>query len=211
MCSRLFFYTLEVRTVASVDADLVADVAEEGHTYFGAGLYSSGFEGVCGCIAFDAGLGVCDLEHCFHGHLGIEHCVGRSIAYYFYHVAFFHEIAAGHELLVDRNLLESLLVHEDIIATVGIEILIGTTLYANVFEFLADIEATLEHAAVDHVLKFGAHEGVAFTGLYVEELHAEVQAPVHADAGAVLDVLCVNHIYEVVVLAFELQNYDFLR
>ncbi len=78
--------------------------------------------------------------------------------------------------------------------------MVGTSFNSHVLKLLADIETALEHAAVDHVFKLCTHECVAFAGLYVEELHAEVKTAIHADAGAVLDVLSVNH--KMVVLEF---------
>ena len=45
------FHALEISAVAGVDAYFVADVAEEGHADFGAGLNGGGFEGVGGGVA----------------------------------------------------------------------------------------------------------------------------------------------------------------
>lgn len=189
----LGFYTTDVAAIAGVNLHELAFVDEKGHTDFGAGFQCGGLEGVGGGVAFQAGLGIGDFEHSLDGHFGIEDSFGRSVAYYFHSVAFLHKCSAGNEFLVDGNLLKGFIVHENVIATISIEVLEGTTLYAHIFKFFTDIEAALKHAAVNHVFELGAHESVAFTGLNVEELHAEVQAAIHADASAVLNVLSVNH------------------
>ena len=187
------FHAADVAAVAGIDFDRVAFIHEQRNTYLGASLYSGGLEGVGGCIAFDTGLGICDLEHSLDRHFSEKNGISRCIAHNLHGVAFFHEVGTGNELLVDGNLLVGLVVHEDIIATVGVKILIWAALHSHVLEFLANVEAAFENSAVNHVLKLCAHESIAFAGLYVEEFHAEIKTAVHADAGAVLDVLSVNH------------------
>ncbi len=184
----------DVGAVAGIDLDELSLVDEEGHAHLGAGLDGRGLEGVGGCVAFEAGLSIGDLEDGLYGHLGEEHGFSGGVGHDFDSVAFLHESGAGDELFLDRNLLESLVVHEDIVVAVGIEILERAALHSYVFEFLADIEAAFEYAAVDNVLELSAHESVAFAGLYVEEFYTEVETAVHADAGAVFDVLSVDHI-----------------
>ena len=184
----------DVGAVAGVDLDELSLVDEEGDAHLGAGLYGSGLESVGGCVAFEAGFGVSDLENGFDGHLGEEHGLGRSVGDYLYGVAFLHEGSAGDEFFLDRNLLESLIVHEDVVVAVGIEVLERAALHSHVFELLADVEAAFEYAAVDNVLELGAHKSVAFAGLNVKEFYTEVETAVHAYAGAVFDVLSVDHI-----------------
>jgi len=65
------------------------------------------------------------------------------------------------------NLLESLLVHEDEVATFLVEILVGAVFYTHVFQFLADVEAAFNHVSVDNVLELCAHERIALSRLYV--------------------------------------------
>ena len=125
--------------------------------------------------------------------MGVEHGVGGGVGDDFHGVALLHEGGAGDEFFADGDLLEGLVVHEDVGVALGVEVLVGAALYAYVLELLADVEAAFEHSAVDDVLELGAHEGVALAGFYVQELHAEIEAAVHADAGAVFDVLSVNH------------------
>ena len=55
--------------------------------------------------------------------------------------------------------------------------------------YLTDVEALFEHAAANHVFKCGAHDGVALARLHVQEVDAEIQFAVHADASTFLDVL----------------------
>jgi hypothetical protein len=70
---------------------------------------------------------------------------------------------------------------------------VGTTLYANVFELVADVEATLQYVTINYVVECGTHEGVTLTGLYMKEIDTEVQLTIHTDAGTFLDVLSINH------------------
>lgn len=190
----LAFYAGDVASVAGVDLDELVLVDEQRHAHCSAGLDCSGLESVCGGVTLDAGLGVGDAEHGLDGHLGIEHCLGGSVGHNLDGVAFLHKGRAGDELLVDRNLLESLVVHEDVVAALAVEELVGTTLYAHVFELFTNVETALEHTAVYNVFQLGTHECVTLSRLHVEKLHAEVQTAIHADAGAVLNVLSVNHI-----------------
>lgn len=190
---RLFLHAVLIAAVASVDFDELAFVDEEGHTNLSAGLESCGLEGVGGGITLEAGLGVGDAEDGLDGHFGVEDGSGVGVADNFYGVAFLHVLNAGDEVLGDGELLEGLVVHEDVVFAIEVEVLEGTTLNAHVFEALADVEALLEHAAADNVLEGGAHDGVTLTGLYVEEVDAEVELAVHADANALLDVLRFDH------------------
>ena len=59
----LCLYAFEIIARTGVDANLVADIAEERNADGGAGLDFGRFEGVGGCIAFDTGLGVLDFKH----------------------------------------------------------------------------------------------------------------------------------------------------
>ena len=189
----LHLYAADVGTVAGVDFDEVTFVDKEGNAHFSTSLDSGGLERVgCG-ITLDAGLGVGNLEDSADGHFGEKHGLGRRVADNLDSVTFFHESGSGNEFLVDGNLLESLVVHEDVVGTVGIEILEGTAFNAHVFEFFTDVETTFKHTAVNNVLELGAHESISLSGLYMEEFHAEIETAVHADAGAVLDVLSVYH------------------
>ena len=56
----LRFDALYIRTVASVNAYFVADIAEEGHANLSAGFKGCGFESVGSCVAFDAGFCICE-------------------------------------------------------------------------------------------------------------------------------------------------------
>ena len=47
-------------------------------------------------------------------------------------------------------------------------------------------------------LRVVAHDGVALTGFHVEEVDAEIEFAVHADANALLDVLRFDH--EIIVV-----------
>lgn len=194
-CGRgLCLYSADVGSVAGVNLDELAFVDEERHSYFRAGFDCGGFEGVGGCVAFKSRFGICDFEYGLDGHLGEEHGFGGCVSHDFHCVALFHVCRAGDEFFVDGNLLECLVVHEDIVVAIGVEVLERAALDSHVLKLLADVEAALEYAAVDNVLELGAHKGVAFAGLHVKEFYTEVEAAVHAYAGAVFDVLSVDHI-----------------
>lgn len=168
------FYAAYIAAVAGIDLDSVAGVDEQGYAYGCAGLHSGGLQGVCGGVSLDAGLGVGHLKDGLGGHLGIEHGVGAGVADNLHNVTLLHEVGSCDEFLGDGHLVECLLVHEDVVAAICIEILVGAALHTHVLEFFADVEAALEHAAVDDVLQFCAHEGVALAGLHVEEFYTEV-------------------------------------
>jgi hypothetical protein len=67
--------------------------------------------------------------------------------------------------------------------------LAGTTFYTNVFETFANVEALLDYTTIYDVLQGYVHNGIALTGFAVKEVDAEIELAVHADAGALLDVL----------------------
>lgn len=125
----------------------------------------------------------------FDGHVGIEHCLGAGVNDYFHVLALLEELHAVHLVGSDCDLLVGLVVHEYEVVAVLVEVLAGATLYAHVFESLADVETLLDYAAVHDVLECDVHDGVALTGFAVEEVDAEIELAVHADAGALLDVL----------------------
>ncbi len=96
---------------------------------------------------------------------------------------------ADYQLVVDGNLLEGLLVHEDAARLVLIQVLIGAALNDHVLQLLTDVEATLQHATVTYVLQLDDHDGVALTGFAVLEVNAHPNGAVHANGGAFLNVL----------------------
>ena len=178
---------------AGVYLNQFAFIDEKRHAYGGSGLDCGRLESVRGRVSFESRLCVGDFEDGLYGHLCIKHGVGRGVADHFNCVALLHECRSCHEFLVDGNLLESLIVHEDVVAAVGVEILIGAAFNTHVLKFLADVEAAFEYAAVNYVFKFRTHESVALAWFYVKELHNEIETAVHADACAVFDVLSVDH------------------
>ena len=89
----------------------------------------------------------------------------------------------------DWNLVVSLLVHEDIVLTLLVKVLVGAALHAHVFKLLADVEAALQHTAVHNVLQLYTHESVTLTRLYMKKVDDEEQFAIHTDACSHLDVL----------------------
>jgi hypothetical protein len=81
------------------------------------------------------------------------------------------------------------LVHEDIILTLFVEVLIWTALNANILEFLTDVEAALQNATIYYIFELNTHNGVTLTWLNVQEVDYKIQTAIHADAYAVLNVL----------------------
>ena len=100
----------------------------------------------------------------------------------------------------DRNLVESFLVHKLVVVAVMIEILMGTTFYAYVFQLFADVEAAFKNIAVDYIFQLGTHESITFSRFYMQEFDAEIQFAVHADASSVFNVLGINHTFIVFII-----------
>ena len=189
MHCKLLFHAVHVASVTCVDLYEVALIDEQWHANLGTSLEGGGLGGVGCSVALDSWLAMGDAQVGLHWHLGIEDSIGVSIADNFYHVTLFHEVNTCDEVLGDGYLVEGLLVHEDVVCSVEIEVLVWTTLYAYIFESLTDIKALLEYAAADHVLECGTHDGVTFSWLYVQEVDAEIELAIHTDACAFLDVL----------------------
>ena len=95
----------------------------------------------------------------------------------------------------DGNLVKSLLVHELVVVTVMIEVLVGTTFYTHVFQFLTDVETAFQNVTVHHVFQLSAHESITFSRLYMQEVDTEIQLAVHTDASSDFNVLGINHTY----------------
>ena len=203
---------LAIRAIAGIYAYDLALIDEEGHTDLCAGLQRSGFEGVGSGIALQSRLGVGDLQLHLGRQFGEENSVGGSVGNDIAGHTLFEEIHTGDEVVGDGHLLESLVVHEDVVCSFFVEELVGAALNTYVLELLADIEAALQHAAVHYIFEFNTHNCVTLTRLNVEELNYEIQTAVHADAYAVFDVLTVNHkiIYYLIIyhfFHFSAQNY----
>ena len=180
---------LAVATIASIHADSLALVAEERNTDLSTSLESSWLEGVSSSIALETWLGVRDYELNLGWQLSVKDSVGRSIRYYVANKTLFEEVNASDKVVTDRHLLKSLLVHEDIILTLFVEVLIWTALYAYILEFLTDVETALQNAAIYYIFELNTHDGVTFTWLNVQEVDYEIQTAIHADANTVLNVL----------------------
>ena len=90
-------------------------------------------------------------------------------------------------------MLESFLIHEDKLFALLVKVLVRATLHAYVFQFLPDVESAFDHIAANDVFQGRAHDRIAFPGLYVKEVDAEVELAVETDTGPFLDVLRVNH------------------
>ena len=185
----LCLYAVYVGTVAGIYFNDFALVDKEGHAYLSTCFKRRGLQGVGGGVAFESGLGVGDFQLRLDGHFCVEDSFSRSIAHYVNNVTFLHEVHACDKVLGDRSLVEGFLVHEDVVLALLIEILELATLYAYVFKCFTDIEALFEYAATYYVLEGGTHDGVTLSRLHVQEVDAEIELAIHADAGALLDVL----------------------
>ena len=185
----LFLNAVEVRTVASVNLDKVALVDEERHTDFNTCLQSSRLGSVGSCIALDARLRVSYAQVGLNRHFGKEDSTVAGIGNDLNNIAFLHELHTSNLILVDRNLLEGLLVHEDATCWVFIEILIWATLYAYILKLESNLECALKHSSVGNILQLGNHYGVAFTWFPVLEVDASPDFAIHADASSNFDFL----------------------
>ena len=185
----LLLSTSQITAVAGVNLNQVALVDEQGHANLNASLQCSGFQGVGGGIALDTGLRVGDAQDGLHGHLSIEDSTIGSVRNNLHDVALLHELVTDNQLVVDGNLLEGLLVHEDTARLVLIQILVGATLDDDVLQFLTDIEAALQYATVADVLQLDDHDGVTLTRLAMLEVDANPNATVHTNGGAFFNVL----------------------
>ena len=94
----------------------------------------------------------------------------------------------------DGHLVERLLVHEDVVFSFFIEELVGTAFYTDIFQLFTDVEAAFQYVAVYYVFQFRTHESISLPGFYMQEVDAEIQFAVHADACADFNVLGINHI-----------------
>ena len=186
---RLLLCASQIAAVACVNLNQVALVDEQRNAHLNASLQCGGFQGVGSGVALDAGLRMCDTQDGLHGHFCIEDGTVGGVRNHFHDIALLHILMTDYELVVNGNLLEGLLIHEDTTRLVFIKILIGTTLDDYVFQFLTDVEATLQYATVGNVLHLDDHNCVTLTWLAVLKIDAHPNAAVHTNGGAFLNVL----------------------
>ena len=184
---------LAVATIAGIYADNLTFVAEERHADLSTCLESCRFEGVGSGIALETWLGVRDSQLHLSRQLSEEDSVGTCVRYNLADKALFQEVNTCDKVVSDRHLLESLLVHEDIVLTLFVEVLVWTALYAYILEFLTNVEAALQYATIYYIFKFHTHNGVTLSWLNVQEVNYEIQTAVHADTYTVIYILRVNH------------------
>ena len=184
---------LAVATIAGIYTDSLAFVYEERYADLSTCLESSRFEGVGSGIALETWLGVGDYQLNLGWQLSEEDSVGACIRYNIANKTLFQELNTCDKVVTDRYLLESLLVHEDIILTLFVEELVWTALNANILKFLTNVEAALQYATINNIFEFNTHDGVTLSWLNVQEVNYKIQTAVHADTYAVLYVLRVNH------------------
>lgn len=184
-----FLYAVEIGAVAGVNLNGLTFVDKERHANFNASLHLCRLQCVGGGITLQTRFGIDDFELRLDGHLGIENRLRAGIADYFHNVAFLHEGHTRDEVALNGHLLVCFVVHEDVVSAFLIEVLVLATFHTYVLKGFADVEALFKHAAADNVLQRRAHDGVALSRFYVEEIDAEVELAIHADAGSFLDVL----------------------
>lgn len=186
-------HALQIVAVAGIDAHLIADIAEERHADFSAGLHGSGLERVGGGVALDAGFGVGDFKHHVGGKLAGEDRVGSGVNHSLDDIALLEELNAFDAFAGKSHLLERLGVHEVVAHIVFIEILIGTALDADFVDFHAGVPGLVEDTAGFYVAKLCAYESRTLTGLNVKEFHDEEIVAVDVEAHAVLEISCCCH------------------
>ena len=89
-----------------------------------------------------------NAENGLNRHLSIKDSTISCVRNNLHNVALLHVLVTDYELVVDGDLLECLLIHEDTTRLVLIEILVRTTLNDNVLELLTNVETTLQYATV---------------------------------------------------------------
>ena len=198
---------LAVATIAGIYADNLTFVAEERNADLSTCLERSRFECVGSCIALETWLSVRDSQLYLGRQLSKKDGVGRSIRNNLANEALFEEINTCDKVVRDRHLLESLLVHEDVVLTLFVEVLVWTALNANILQFLTDVEAALQNATIYYIFELNTHNGVTLSWLNMQEVNYEIQTAVHTDTYTVLYILRVNHnsIVVIIYLIFSLQ------
>ncbi len=189
----LCFDAFYVAAVAGIDAYFVADVDEEGYSYFGTGFYSCGLEGVGGGVAFDAGLGVCDFENDACGHFAGEHGFGSSVNHCFADVAVLEEFNAFDAFAGDDDFFPSFGMEEVVAHVVLVGELVGATLDAYFVDLHTRVPGLVEDAAGLDVAQLGANESGAFAGFNVEEFFDEIVGAVDVEAHTVFKISSCCH------------------
>ena len=189
MIKGLCFYATLVAAVARVDLDDLALVDEEGDTNLSASLNLCRLQRVRSCIALQARLCPSHGKPHLDRNVGVEDGLGAGIGDNLNVLAFLHEVDTVDLVFGNGNLLKGLVVHENVVLAFHVEVLVGTTLYTYVFKLLTDVETALKHVAGDNVLQGCAHDGVTLSRLHMQEVDAEIELAIHADARALLDVL----------------------
>ena len=161
----LCLHAFAVLARASVDADHVVGVDEQWHANHGAGLNGGFLQSVGSGVALFTRLGVGHLQDGLHRHFGKEDGLCAGVDDDVNHIVFLHELHARDVVASDRDLFVGLSVHEDIVLTFLVEVLIGTVLNADILELHADVETLLQNIAAQHILQFNTHDSVALARL----------------------------------------------
>ena len=185
---------LHVLAVAGIDADVVADVDEQGHHQGVAGLQGAGLVGIGGGVALEAGLGVGD----FHlNEVGGGNAESGALEELHGHVGAFLNEGDGifNLVVVQGQLLEGLNVHEVVQFAVVVNVLHFLGLDDGAGHLIGGVEGALNHSAGHHVLDLGADESRALAGLHVLEVNDVPHAAVPFNSNALLEIASSNHFF----------------
>ena len=107
-------HPLAVAAVGGVDCDLLALIDEKRNHHLGTGLKGDFLESVGRSgVAFDGGLGICDLKGDISGKLaGKAPLLGLQDEHHLNVLSLFHEVGVFDDVVRQVDLLVCLLVHE---------------------------------------------------------------------------------------------------
>ena len=191
LCSALLsgLHTFAILTRAGVDANQVVGVDEQRHTDHGARFDGGFLQGIGGGVALFARLGVGHLQHGLHRHFGEKDGLGGSVDDDIHDIVFLHELHARDVVARNRNLVVGLGMHEDIVVSFLVEVLIRTVLNADILKLHANVETLFKHIAAQHVLQFDTHDSVALARLNMLEVNAEINLSIQTDGASNLNIL----------------------
>ena len=186
---KILLNALAIATIASVNADNLALVDEERNANLSTCLELGWLQSVgCG-IALETWLGVCNGKLNLCRQLSKEDCLGGRVNNYVANETLLEELNTSDEVVTDRHLLVSLLIHEDIILTLLVKILVWAALNAYILKFLANVEAALQNATINNIFELNVHDCVTLAWFTVLKPDYEIEAAIHSDANAILDIL----------------------
>src|SRR6476661_6453373 len=181
-------HTLEVLARSRVHLDALSLLDEQGDLDDGAGFELRGFHRSRSRVTLRSRIGLDDGEGDRSWELDGD---GHALVHRDLRLAGLREVSRGvaHDLARHVHLVVRVLVHEHVLAAIGVQVLHRLALDDGEPDLHAGVEGLLDDGAGLDVAELRAHEGAALAGLHVLELDDLEQGSIEVEGHPVLQVV----------------------